>query len=121
MIPTTFLEMKVHNEHFWGVSEVRGLKPNVVVPAQIISNERQTRKGFNMVTVRQYGTNRVGVIMRLRIGWRLVLPDCEDKSSVNVYPVHPTVQVAQLPLILHVKWSLLQASLVMSLDIMLIT
>ena len=107
MIPTTFLEMKVHNEHFWGVSEVRGLKPNVVVPAHIILNERHTCKGCNMVTVRQYGTNRVGVIMRLRIGRRFVLPDCEDKHSGIVQPVHPTEQVSQLPLILHVKWLLL--------------
>ena len=99
--------MELHSEHLWWVPEVQGLKPDEIVPANIILNERQTCKGCNMGTVRQYGTNIVRAITRLCKGRRFVLPNCEDKHSVNVLPVHPTVHVGQLPLILHVKWLLL--------------
>jgi hypothetical protein len=67
-----------------------------------------------VVTVRQYCTNRVGVITRFRVGGRLILPDCDDKRVL-----HPTEHVGQLSLIVHVKWLLLLTNLVICLEIML--
>ena len=69
-----------------------------------------------MVTVRQYCTNRVGVIIRLRVDRRFVLP-----NSYNMGRVYQTEQVVELPLIVHVKWLLLKTSIVICLEIMLIT
>ena len=92
--------MEVNSEHLWGIPEIWDLKPDVVVPAHMISDERQTRKGSNVVTVRQYSTNNGRVTTRHRVDWCFVLADCEDKAGVVV---HPTPQVAQLPLILHFK------------------
>ena len=100
MIPvTTFLEMKVHSEHFWGFPEVWGLKLDQVVTAHIILHERQSRKGSNVVTARQYSTNVVRVIIRLRVDRRFVLPNCYNMSRV-----YQTEQVVELPLIVHAKW-----------------
>ena len=53
----SFLEIEVHSEQFWWIPEIRGLKPDQVVPTHMILNEWQTRKGSNVVTVRQYGAN----------------------------------------------------------------
>ena len=55
MIP--FLEIKEHSENFWWIPEIRGLKPDEVVPADMILNEWQTRKGSDMVAARQYRAN----------------------------------------------------------------
>ena len=98
MIPTTtFLEMQVHSEHLWGIPEVWDLKLDQVVPTHIILDERQTRKGSNVVTARQYSTNGVRVIIRLRVDRRFVLPNC-----YNMGRVYQTEQVVELPLIVHV-------------------
>ena len=65
-------------------------------------------------------TNRVGVITRFRVCGSFMLPDCEDKHSKIVQPVHPTEHVGQLSLILHDKWLLLKTNLVICLELMLI-
>ena len=88
--------MQEHSETFWGIPEVRGLKPDEVVPAHIILDEWQTSEGSNVVTVRKYWTNRDRVIIRLSVYRRFILPYCEDKVGVIV---HQTEQVIQLPFI----------------------
>ena len=108
--------MEVHSEYFWGIPEIRGLKPDEVVPTIIILDERQTREGSNVVTVRQYCSNIVRVITGFRVGGRLILPNCEDKRVL-----HPTEHVGQLSLIVHVKWLLLEANFVICLEILLTT
>jgi hypothetical protein len=107
--------MELHIEYLRGIPEIQGLKLEEIVPVRIIFDERQARKCSYVVAVSQYCTSIVRATIRYRLDRPFVLPDSKDLIG------YPTIQVSQLPLILHFKWLLLLANLIISHEIMLIS